>query len=93
MTASVFKYLPSKCVQPFVRGGEVLFRSLLYFRACEDARADELDGTHQYQPIGGLPILKGGKPHSIMRGGSLRSSVKRPDELFVFCTSQRLALT
>ena len=69
--------------------GEVLFRSLLYFLASEDARADELEGTHEYAPVGGLEITN----HTQGRkrttpGSSFRSSVKDPDKLFVFCTSQ-----
>jgi hypothetical protein len=49
---TVYKYLPHRCADPSVADAAVLFRSLLYFLACEDARGDKLEGTHQYEPAG-----------------------------------------
>ena len=85
----LYKYIPHQHAGPFVQRGEVLFRSLLYFLASEDARADELEGTHEYAPVSGLEITdhtQGWK--RTVPGSSFRSSVKDPDKLFVFCTSQ-----
>ena len=89
VSRSLYKYIPRQHADPFVQRGEVLFRSLLYFLASEDARADELEGTHEYAPVGGLEITnhtQGWKRTT--PGSSFRSSVKNPDKLFVFCTSQ-----
>jgi len=88
----LYKYLPHKYAEAFVDEGKILFRSILYFLACEDERRDELEGTHQYEPAGGLEInnLTQGWSQQLP-GGSLRSSVKNPDKLFIFCTSQRLS--
>ena len=83
----LYKYIPHQHAGPFVQRGEVLFRSLLYFLASEDARADELEGTHEYAPVSGLKITdhtQGWK--RTVPGSSFRSSVKDPDKLF--CTSQ-----
>ena len=92
MSLTLYKYLPYKYAEGFVREGQILFRSLLYFLACEDARRDQLEGTHQYEPVDGLEITnqsRGGRHR--MLGASVRSSVTHPDKLFVFCVSQRLA--
>lgn len=77
MALTLYKYLPDQYAVGMVERGEVLFRSLLYFLACEDARRDELEGTHQFAPVEGLEI------HNETRGsgsrlldGSLLSSVK-----------------
>jgi hypothetical protein len=87
----LYKYLPQRYADAFVQRGEVLFRSILYFLACEDARRDELEGTHQYAPAGGLEVtrhsrgLNGPLPNS-----SMRSSVKHPEQVFIFCASRAL---
>jgi hypothetical protein len=91
MPPTLFKYLPHQYVELFVSTGAVLFRSLLYFLASEDARRDEVEGTHQYEPVDGLEITNQTQGwRRRMPGGSLRSSVKNPDKLFVFCTSHVL---
>jgi hypothetical protein len=88
---TVYKYLPHRYADPFVTDGAVLFRSLLYFLACEDARRDELEGTHQYAPTGGLQITNhtAGWARQLLRT-AMRSRVKHPEQLFVFCTSRTL---
>lgn len=91
MATTLYKYLPQRYAEAFVKRGEVLFRSILYFLACEDARRDELEGTHQYAPVGGLDItthsrgLTGPLP-----GSSMRSTVKHPEQVFIFCASRAL---
>ena len=89
----LYKYLSLKYAELFVQKGQILFRSMLYFLACEDARRDELEGTHQYEPIDGLEITnktRGSRQRVL--GTSLRSSATHPDELFIFSTSQRLTV-
>lgn len=45
--APLYKYLPAQFATGFVERGEVLFRSLSYFRKIEHAaRGDELEGIH-----------------------------------------------
>ena len=51
---TIYKYLPERYAGLFVEHGEILFRSLLYFLACEDARRDELEAMRQYEPVEGL---------------------------------------
>jgi hypothetical protein len=46
---SLYKFLPYKYAEPFVREANLLFRSLLYFLACEDARGER------------RPIRRGGR--------------------------------
>jgi hypothetical protein len=72
-----------------VERGEILFRSLLHFQSCEDARRDELEGTHQYESEGGLVINNQNRGFTrTIPASSLRSSFKAPEQAFVFCTSQ-----
>lgn len=47
----LYKYLPLQWAERFVSDGEVLFRSLSYFRAVEHAaRGDEAEGVHLDAP-------------------------------------------
>lgn len=52
----LYKYLRREHAERFISSGEVLFRSLLYFLACEDPRNDELEGRHVLAPLEGLPV-------------------------------------
>jgi len=69
--------------------GKLLFRSLSYFRECEDAaRGDQFEGTSKFRPSGGLL----GTNHTqrkrfTLADHSLESSVNA-GEIFVFCTSR-----
>lgn len=91
VSLTLYKYLPQRYAEPFVDRGEVLFRSLLYFLACEDARADKLEGTRQYAPVGGLEVTNHTQGwNRTVPGSAFRSSVKNPEKLFVFCTSLAL---
>ncbi|HZT76013.1 MAG TPA: hypothetical protein VFA27_05105 [Vicinamibacterales bacterium] len=84
---TIYKYLPQRYAEAFILRGEVLFRSIPYFLACEDARRDELEGTHQYAP-GGLDITNHTRGFtSRLPGSSMQSSVKHPDQVFIFCAS------
>ena len=89
---SLYKYLPEKYVESFVNKGEVLFRSLSYFRDYEDAqvRGDEFEGTRHYLPEKGLDITyvateeKDKLPHAF-------ESTVHEDDIFVFCLSTVLS--
>ena len=71
--------------------GEIVFRSILYFLACEDARRDKLEGAHQYAPAGGLDIVTHSRGQTgPLPGSSMRSAVKHPEQVFIFCASRAL---
>jgi len=91
MALTIYKYLPHRYAETFVANGEVMFRSLSYFLACEhDDRGDDLEGTRNYEPTTGLEITKQTGEKVRMRG-SFRSSVKDPDKLFIYSTSTLLS--
>lgn len=89
---SLYKYLPAKHVDTFVREGAVLFRSLSYFRDYEDAqvRGDEFEGTRLYRPLNGLEVNLVAKQQKVVLPHSLESSANE-DDIFVFCLSTVLS--
>jgi len=89
---SLYKYFSErKWAESFLRG-EVLFRSLSYFRDYEDknVREDQNEGTAIFRPEGGLVVnnLTQGTTFTIP-GHALESSANR-EEIFVFCISRSL---
>ena len=88
----LYKYLPAKYVQAFVREGAVLFRSLSYFRDYEDAqvRGDEFEGTRLHRPQSGLEITLAASQQTIVLPHSFESSANE-DDIFVFCLSTVLS--
>ncbi len=87
-----YKYFSKREHAEAMLNGEILFRSLSYFRSYEDGgrRGDENEGTSIFKPEGGL------KGTNVTRGidfnfkdGALKSAV-REDEIFVFCLSRKL---
>jgi len=91
LPATIYKYLPRQYAERLLSEGEVLFRSLAYFLACEDKRRDEFEGTHVYAPSGGLEITN--RTQGWTRRiplSEFRASAKNLDVLFVFCTSLEL---
>jgi hypothetical protein len=89
----LYKYLPSKYVDAFVRRGEVLFRTLSYFRDYEDAqiRGDEFEGTRLYRPKDGLEITLVGTQEKRVLPHSFESTAIEND-IFVFCMSTRYSV-
>ena len=88
---TIYKYLPRRHATPFVEKGEVLFRSLSYFREYEDeqVRSDEYEGTKQFAPPTGLKINHAtGKTSS--QTGAFQSATNARD-IFVFCASTQLS--
>lgn len=90
--ASLFKYLPSKYLDAFVSRGELLFRSLSYFRNYEEleVRGDRLEGRRLYTPPHGLEINNLTTDEKINIPWSFESTVQ-DKEIFVFCLSQELS--
>jgi hypothetical protein len=71
-------YLPHQYAGRFVAKGEVPFRSLPFFRACEDEeRGDHLEGMRTCEPATGLEITKQ-TGEKVTYPGSFRSSIKEP---------------
>lgn len=59
MGLTLYKYVPKIYAERFLAKGEVLFRSLSYFLACEhDERGDDTEGIRVYEPARGLEITK-----------------------------------
>lgn len=91
MSFSLFKYTTQQYASRLLSNGEVLFRSLSFFLACEqDQRGDKLEGIREYKPLAGLEITKQtGERFNLP--GSFRPSVKYPERIFVFSTSMLLS--
>ena len=83
----MYKYFSErKWAEAFLRG-ELLFRSLAYFRDYEDnnVREDQHEGRAIFRPDAGLlvnNVTQG--TTSILPGHAFESAVKQ-DEVFVFC--------
>ena len=83
----IYKYLQEQYLDSFVNKGQVLFRSLSYFKGYEDhIRGDQFEGTKKFKPTNGLEITKTtGERLTIPY--SFESTVKT-DDIFVFCVSK-----
>lgn len=90
--SSLYKYLPPKYVEAFIREGAVLFRPLSYFRDYEDAqvRGDEFEGTRLHRPQNGLEITLTATQQKVILPHSFESSAHE-DDIFVFCLSTVLS--
>lgn len=86
----LFKYLPRRFADVFVRRGLLLLRNLAYFRRIEEkGRADLLEGLHADYPDHDVEIRSvDGRAYSKGRMAFLRSI--NQDRLFVFCVSEVL---
>lgn len=91
---SIYKYLPQRYEDGFVKRGEVLFRALSYFHDLEsaDGRADAYEGTRRFRPREGLEVnnITSGQKFNLPESFSLESTAKT-DDIFVFCTSTLLS--
>lgn len=82
------RYFSQDNARKFLDDGEVLFRTLSYFRDYEDegVRSDPFEGTLAYRPMDGLrgKLVKTGEevdlPYTL-------ESTAREDEIFVYCMS------
>ena len=84
----LFRYLSPEYAEAFVRNGEVLFRTLSYFRDYEDdgVRADEYEGTLVHLPKQGLKARLAETGEEVPVPYTFESSA-REDEIFVYCMS------
>lgn len=91
--SSIYKYIPAQYVVNFLRG-EILFRSLSYFRDLEDeqkkVRGDKYEGTWLHHKPEGLDLTLNNAPQPTNLQGSFESRAKS-DDIFVFCLSTVLS--
>jgi hypothetical protein len=87
---SLFKYYDQRIWAEKFLDGEMLFRSLAYFRDCEDAvRGDEHEGTSRFLPDGGLQITNQTQGTQFTLAEYAFESTVKANEIFVFCASRR----
>lgn len=88
MEQSLFRYIPEEYVESFIKRGEILFRSLSYYRDYEDQniKGDEYEGTKIHLPIDGLKITKVDTGEEIPLAHTFESTAKE-DDIFVYCLS------
>jgi hypothetical protein len=91
MPSRLYKYLPARYVDDFVRRGRVLFRNLTYFRRYDTdaSRGDLFEGRHVDRPGGGVKITNVGTGRTIEGDFASINSIQT-DRVFVFCMSTRL---
>ena len=72
--------------------GEVLFRSLAYFRDYEDenVRKDKGEGNSIYKPAEGLLVTNQTQGKTLTLPGYAFEATANQEEIFVFCTSRSL---
>lgn len=88
----LFKYLPSKYLEAFVKRGELLFRSLSYFRNYEElqVRGDRFEGKRLFHPQQGLELTKTETGEKVVLPWAFESSVQ-DRRILVFCMSLSLS--
>ena len=88
----LFRYFSEINACAFLEKGEVLFRSLSYFRDYEDAgvRADAHEGTLVHLPADGLSVTKVNSGEVVTLPHRFGSTVKE-DQIFVYCMSTELS--
>src|SRR5947208_1936295 len=90
MRHSLFKYYDKHCWAEKFLDGEVLFRSIAYFRECEDAvRGDEYEGTSTFLPTGGLQVHNHTQGTNVTLLEHAFDSEVKSNEIFAFCVSRR----
>lgn len=88
MKQRLFRYMPAEYAPAFVKRGELLFRSLSYFRDYEDAgvRGDPDEGTRVHRPEGGLKIRKVDTGEELTLPHRFESTANE-DDIFACCFS------
>lgn len=86
----LYKYLPSQFVRAFLERGDLLFRSMSYFRQIEEeGRQDLLEGLHMDYPNHDVTLeTTDGRVRWQGRAAFLNSV--NPDRIFIFCLSEAL---
>jgi hypothetical protein len=88
----LFRYFSSANAKAFVDRGEVLFRSLSYFRDYEDdgVRADQYEGTLVHRPEDGLKAKITSSGEEVALPYTMESTA-REEDIFVYCMSTELS--
>ena len=83
---------PNESGRKHLSMGEILFRSLSYFRDYEDnnVREDQNEGTSIFRPEGGLIINNLTRRTTFTLPGYALESAAKQEEIFVFCVSRSL---
>jgi hypothetical protein len=91
MRHSLFKYYAERKWGEAFLNGELLFRSLSYFRDYEDkgVRGDTNEGTAIFQPTDGLVITNHTQGWKRVFPGAFKSTANQ-EEILVFCLSRSL---
>ena len=87
----LYKYLPRKYLDLFLKEGAFLFRSLSYFRDYEDnqVRGDKYEGVLKHSKEEGLEINNLSSGITSKSKVSFESAVDA-ENIFIFCTSLKL---
>jgi hypothetical protein len=90
MTQSLYKYFTERKWADAFLDGEMLFRSLAYFRDYEDenVRKDKDEGTAVFRSADGLVINNRTQRTTFTLAGYAFESTANQEEIFVFCTSR-----
>lgn len=93
MRHSLFKYFSERKWADAFIDGQVLFRSLSYFRDYEDesVRSDQNEGAARFRPTGGPIINNLTQGTTFTLPGHAFELVARQDEIFVYCASKSLS--
>ncbi len=93
MRHSLYKYFSDRKWADAFLDGEMLFRSLSYFRDYEDKniRGDQMEGTAVFRPEGGLLITNHTRGTTFTLPDHAFESAANQDEIFVFCASRCLS--
>jgi len=93
MRHSLYKYYSDRKWAEEFLDGNILFRSLSYFRDLEDeaVRGDRKEGTAVYRPQGGLLINNQTQGKTFTLQCQAFESTANQEEIFVFCTSRSLS--
>lgn len=90
---SLFKYFSElKYAESFL-DGELLFRSLSYFRDHEDnnVRSDKNEGTSVFRPVAGLTVNNLTQKTTVRLENFSFVSAAQQHEIFIFCMSRSFA--
>jgi hypothetical protein len=92
MRHSLYKYYSERKWAEAFLDGQILFRSLSYFRDYEDKkiRGDQNEGTAIFRPEGGLIVNNKTQGKTFTLPGHSFKSTAKQEEIFVFCASRSL---
>lgn len=90
MRGHLYKYFTDRKWAEAFLGGNILFRSLAYFRDYEDqsVRGDRDEGNAIFRPQDGLTITNHTQNRTFVLPGYAFQSAAKQSEIFVFCLSR-----